>query len=325
MEINDDNTIVVTTTRGCMTIKKRVKIPNKLSELENDSGYIVDSEYVHTDNNFTDSYKSQVDKIDKLGAKLEYGEIVDNRRPIYLRNLKNEIISTIWVETGDYITSSITRKATAEDVLEAAKTGVEIEEGDTILIMYFKSGYKIFVNLEKIAEICTFKSTNTIVFSTSQDNVVSADVKVKDNKIISIDTEGLTGNIQVIRDGEFIKLYGKSISEENLLGKFQSPNKELLYGLYIENITEEQIQQYPPNYVDWKKYDSVSNPVNKGGNYYILFYKLYSTLDEHIVHTYYISLAKMSSTVSISSKEGNLLTDENDGLYVSIDWHDVID
>ena len=116
--------------------------------------------------------------------------------------------------------------------------------------MYFKSGYKIFVNLEKIAEICTFKSTNTIVFSTSQDNVVSADVKVKDNKIISIDTEGLTGNIQVIRDGEFIKLYGKSISGENLLGKFQSPNKELLYGLYIENITEEQIQQYPPNYVD---------------------------------------------------------------------------
>lgn len=68
--------------------QKRVKIPTKLSELENDSGYIVDPEYVHTDNNFTDSYKSQVDKIDKLGAKLEYGEIVDNRRPIYLRNLK---------------------------------------------------------------------------------------------------------------------------------------------------------------------------------------------------------------------------------------------
>ena len=61
MEINDDNTIVVTTTRGCMTIKKRVKIPTKLSELKNDSGYIVDPEYVHTDNNFTDSYKSQVD------------------------------------------------------------------------------------------------------------------------------------------------------------------------------------------------------------------------------------------------------------------------
>lgn len=325
MEINNDNTIVVTTTRGCTTIKKRVKIPTKLSELENDSGYIKDPEYVHTDNNFTDSYKSQLEKIDKLGAKLEYGEVVNNQRPIYLRNLQNEIISTIWTETGDYITSSITRRATQEDVIEAAKTGVEIEEGNTILIMYFKSGYKIFVNLEKIAEICTFKSTNTIVFSTDSNNVVSADVKVKDNKIISIDTEGLTGNIQVIRDGEFIKLYGKSISEENLLGKFQSPNKELLYGLYVSSITDEQIEKYPPNYVDWKEYNSVSNPVKNGGDYYILFYKLYSTLDEHIVHTYYISLAKMSSTVSISSKEDNLLINEDDGLYVSIDWHDVID
>ena len=38
MEINDDNTIVVTTTRGCMTIKKRVKITTKLSELEKESG-----------------------------------------------------------------------------------------------------------------------------------------------------------------------------------------------------------------------------------------------------------------------------------------------
>lgn len=203
--------------------------------------------------------------------------------------------------------------------MEAAKTGVEIKEGETILIMYFKSGYKIFVNLEKIAEICTFKSTNTVRISTTSENVVSADVIVKDNKIISIDTEGITADIQVIRDGNFIKLYGKSISEDNLLGKFQSPDKELIKGLYINKITSEQISQYPPNYIDWEPYDQSTNPVIVGRDYYVLFYQLYSTLDEHVVHIYYISLAKMSSTVNISSKEGNLLIDDEDGLYVSLD------
>jgi len=45
-------------------------IPYNMSQLNNDSYYIVDSSYVHTDNNFTDEYK---EKLDNLGENTEGG------------------------------------------------------------------------------------------------------------------------------------------------------------------------------------------------------------------------------------------------------------
>ena len=38
-----------------------ITIPSKTSDLTNDSNFIVDANYVHTDNNFTNTYKDQLD------------------------------------------------------------------------------------------------------------------------------------------------------------------------------------------------------------------------------------------------------------------------
>lgn len=42
-------------------VNKDLKIPTKLSQLINDMSFVRDSDYTHTDNNFTDSYKSMLD------------------------------------------------------------------------------------------------------------------------------------------------------------------------------------------------------------------------------------------------------------------------
>lgn len=41
-----------------------ITIPTKTSDLENDSNFVSDKDYVHTDNNFTDEDKEKLDNID---------------------------------------------------------------------------------------------------------------------------------------------------------------------------------------------------------------------------------------------------------------------
>lgn len=65
------------------------KIPTKLSELHNDDNYVQDNSYVHTDNNFTTSYK---DKLDDTYRKSE----VYNKQESYSKGeIDNKIASIV--------------------------------------------------------------------------------------------------------------------------------------------------------------------------------------------------------------------------------------
>lgn len=66
-----DGTGILTPKRNCYTSPVNKTIPTKLSELENDMNFITDSEYQHTDNNFTDDYKNILDNNIDLPQTLE--------------------------------------------------------------------------------------------------------------------------------------------------------------------------------------------------------------------------------------------------------------
>ena len=74
-------------------------------------------------------------EIDKLGASISYGEILENKRPLYLKNGKGDVISTVWTDVETYLNKSVYRPATAEDVVNAAQAGVTLVEGDRIMIL----------------------------------------------------------------------------------------------------------------------------------------------------------------------------------------------
>ena len=90
-----------------------------------------------------------------------------------------------------------------------------------------------------------------------------------------------------------------------------SPTKELYNTLFISNITEEQLLQFPSSYVDWK-----SDKLAVAGNdYYLLFYK--DVNDD--TQIYYISIDKPK--IGIADIQGNLLkVDSNGDYYVIFEW-----
>jgi len=66
---------------------------------------------------------------------------------LYLKNSKGDILSTVWTDVETYLASSVSRDATKQDVVEAAKTGVTIEEGDRIMILSLTNGNKHYIKL----------------------------------------------------------------------------------------------------------------------------------------------------------------------------------
>lgn len=243
-------------------------------------------------------------QIEELGATLSYGqEVINGKRPLYLNNSKGETLSTVWLKEEVYLASSSSKSATAEDVKEAAKAGVTLEEGEKIIILSLTNGDKHYLKLKDIIVTQSFNSSNTIKFSNN-----SADLILANNKILYITEEGLSAGIQVVRDGNFIKLYGYDSNQA--IGKFMSPTKELQSTLFIPNITQEDVDLYPPTLVDWK-----NQSVNLGEDYYLLIYKDYNNIDQ----IYYVSIPK--ARVGISNIEGNLLkADQNGDLYVLFEW-----
>ena len=248
-------------------------------------------------------------QIDGLGATLSYGQdIINNQRPLYLKNKNGDILSTVWLNVENFLVSSINRKATSQDVIEAASTGVILEEGDPIIILSFTNGLKQFIKLADIIIAQTFKNSKTITFNSSNTEV-SAEVKIANNNIIYVTDEGISAELQIVQEGNFIKLYGHD--KQSVIGKFTVPTKELQSTLFIPSITQDHLDIYPPSYVDWKE-DKV---VTFGQDYYLLFYKDLNNNEQ----IYYISIPKVK--VNISNIEGNLLkTDENGDLYVLFEW-----
>lgn len=249
-------------------------------------------------------------QINGLATSLSYGQTEGNKKPLYLKNNKGDILSTVWLDTEIFLSNSISRKANAEDVVNAKKAGVIIEEGDQILILQLNNGNKHYINLKDLIITQSFKDSKTIKFLDNGDDL-SAEINLADNKIIYVTDSGISANIQVVRENNLIKLYGYDLDEKRILGKFISPTKELQSTLFISNITQETLNLYPPNYVNW----SDKEQVILGQDYYILFYIDYN----NELQIYYISIPKPS--VKISNIEGNLLKqDQEGGLYVLFEW-----
>lgn len=246
--------------------------------------------------------------VSSLGASIAYGDIQENRRPLYLKNSNGDILSTVWTDVETYLTSSVNRRATAKDVEDAKQTGVVIEEGDQIIILSLTNGNKHYIKLQDLIIAQSFNNSNTIKF-TNANGAVSADLIINNNKILYVTEDGLSAGIQIVKDGNFIKVFGYDQSQA--IGKFMAPTKELQSTLFIPNITQEQLAMYPPSFVNWKSDLSVTI----GNDYYLLFYKDYNDIDQ----IYYISMPKVK--VGISNIEGNLLkADENGDLYVLFEW-----
>lgn len=251
------------------------------------------------------------EQINSLGASISYGDIVENKRPLYLKNKNGDVLSTVWTDVETYLSSSMNKTATIEDVTDASKTGVALEVGDKIIILSLTNGNKHYIKLQDLVVSQSFSNTNTIKF-TEFDNKISADLALVENKIVYVTESGLTANLQIKRDGEFIKIFGRSTDDKHLIGKFLAPKKELVNGMFISNITEEFLNNYPPSFVNWKRDETVV----VGNDYYILFYKDYITEE---VQYYYINMPK--PTVRIANIEGNLLRANEDGeLYVLFEW-----
>ena len=250
-------------------------------------------------------------KVNNLGTSIEYGDIQNNKRPLHLKNSKGSILSTVWTDVETYLASSTTRLANANDVIAAEKVGVSLEEGDKIIILTLTNGDKHFIKLQDLVIAQSFKNSNTILFS-DNNGVISADLKLSDNKILYVTENGLTANIQIKRDNGYINIYGQSMTETHLLGRFRSPEKELVSGMFISNITEDHITNYPPSQVNWKSDEAIV----LGNDYYVLMYQDY---ESNNISNYYISIAR--PTVRIADIEGNKLKSTEDGsLYVLFEW-----
>ena len=250
-------------------------------------------------------------KVNNLGTSIEYGSIQNNRRPLHLKNSKGDILSTVWTEVETYLANSMTKLANANDVIDAEKVGVSLEEGDKIIILTLTNGDKHFIKLQDLVIAQSFKNSNTILFS-DNNGVIAANLKLSDNKILYVTENGLAANIQIKRDNGYINIYGQSMTETHLLGRFKSPQKELISGMFISNITEDHITNYPPSQVNWKSDEAIV----LGNDYYVLMYQDY---ESNNISNYYISIAK--PTVRIANIEGNKLKSTEDGsLYVLFEW-----
>lgn len=228
----------------------------------------------------------------KLAISLEYGEPENNQRPLYLKNRKREILSTVWIDVDNYLASSTTREATEQDVEDAASTGVtNINVGDQILIMTLVDGNKVYTNLAKLVINYKFKKTDSITLKELSDHTILADLNLVDNKIVYSSAEGINANLQIARENGFIVVYGKTKTQDCILGRFQSPNMELISGTFIESAEQSFIEELTPDKLDWEDYNEFTNAPVIGDPYYVLVYQEYKDDPFNFnLKTYWISL-----------------------------------
>jgi hypothetical protein len=93
---------------------------------------------------------------------LEWGEIKAKTKELNLKNGFGDIISTIEIDKENFLDVAESRKATVDDVIEAAKSGILISEGEQIIVMTLTSGDKVYVSVKDLVDIYTSKNTKSI-------------------------------------------------------------------------------------------------------------------------------------------------------------------
>lgn len=264
-------------------------------------------------------------QVSKAAIKLEWGETVGTTRKLLLKNALNDILSTVDVDTENYLSFATNKVAEADDVQAAAAQGVVITEGQQILILTLTSGDKVYVSLQDLVDVYTGKNTKSINVSISKSNEVSADLNLSsEDKMLYVYKDGLGSNLQIVRKPGKVIIYGKTQTEEDKLGEF-IVGDPLTQSIFVKSFTADTYKSYPPRRVDGKEYDQLTNPLVVGEPYLIMSFSL-DTGDPSTSFVYndYLSLQPMINSFTLSPEKGNMLERDEDGyLYCSLKWIDV--
>ena len=264
-------------------------------------------------------------QVSKAAIKLEWGETVGTTRKLLLKNALNDILSTVNVDTENYLSFATSKVAEAEDVQAAAAQGVTVTEGQQILILTLTSGDKVYVSLQDLVDVYIGRNTKSINVSISKSNEISADLNISsEDKMLHIYRDGLKSNLQVVRKPGKVVIYGKTQTEEDKLGEF-IVGDPLTQSIFVKSFTADTYKSYPPRRVDGKEYDQLTNPLIVGEPYLIMSFSL-DTGDPSTSFVYndYLSLQPMINSFTLSPEKGNMLErDENGYLYCSLKWIDV--
>lgn len=264
-------------------------------------------------------------QLSTVAIKLEWGETVGKVKKLLLKNALGDTLSTVDIDTENYLSFATNKVADAEDVTEAAKQGVIITVGQQILILTLTSGDKVYVSLQDLVDTYTAANTNSINLTISESNEISADLNISsDDKMLYIHKDGLSSNLQVVRKDDKIIFYGNTQTDKDKIA-------EILIGTpltetkFVRSFSLDTYKNYPPRKVDGKDYDEYLNPLIIGDPYFILNYKL-DTGDPLTSFNYndYISVSLLVTFIKLSPEKGNMLErDENGYLYCSLKWIDV--
>lgn len=273
-----------------------------------------------------DSIADYVQAAIKTAAfSLEKGIEVNKKVPLILKDGNQNILSTVYLDSEDYLSFAEQRAATTDDVINAAKKGVLIREGQSILILTLVSGDLVYVDLAGLVDAYSGEKTNTIQVSVADYRVSANVILPADEKILYESTKGLTSRIAVKQHHKTISIYGKTDNPEDKLGEF-SLNDQLLSYAVLHDFNADMLNMYPPAQVDGEEYDSVENPVYFGYTYIVLTMGI-DTGDSSTSYKYnlYLSITKFLDEIVVSHDEDNILTRGSDGhLYATLAWTEVL-
>ncbi len=272
-----------------------------------------------------DSVAEYVDKVNRTSAaSLEIGEIINNQIPILLKDGNGDPLSTIYLDKENYLTFAEQRAATATEVEEAAKKEVTITEGTPILVLTLANEDIVYVNLAELSDIYTGINSDTISLNISNYTAEADIILPGDEKILYKTSSGLAAKISVVQDQSIVSIYGKTETEEDLLGKF-SLNETLLGYAVLHNFNEQMLNTYPPYQVNGAAYDADENPIYYGHTYIVLTMGINAEdSDTSYQHNLYIDITVLLEEVKISEDEDNILTQGSDGhLYATVAWFDI--
>ena len=265
------------------------------------------------------------EQVGTAGFELEWGEEKARTKKLLLKNEFGDEISSVEVDKENFLDFAESRKATSEDVIQAAKSGLLIEEGEQIFIFTLTSGDKVYASVKELVDTYTGKNTKTINLQISPTNQISADVNISDNdKMLFAYDDGLASHLQIVRQPGKVIFYGKTLSQEDKLGEFNLADPRIKT-IFVASLTEEIAAEYKPRLVDGKEYDRLTNPVKLGEPYLIeCFGSETQDPSKDFRYNDYISVLPMVNSFTLSPKEGNILSrDENGYLYASLKLIDV--
>lgn len=258
-------------------------------------------------------------EVNKAGFSLELGESSNGYKPLNLKDNTGKTISTVNIDVENFVEFGTSKVADLQDVVDSEN---KVIEGHYILILTLTSGEKIYIDLNELVDSYTALNTHSINLDISDQNVISANLNINSSdKILTITNNGLTAQLQVVRDVGKVIFYGKSRTEPDKIGEITLGDAVKKF-TFITSADENTQVQYPPRQIDGKDYSQTTNPVVIGSSYFIIVFGE-DTGDVSTSYEYcdYINVDTILNTIKLSPNDGNLLSKDNNGLlYASLKW-----